>query len=709
MAKPYKQLYLYPDSDLRREGSSSTEQGESPKQEDDTSARLLDGIAEVIETMADPNRDSSKEVDGKADTHKDTSNQTAVFAIYGGWGTGKTTFMWDLYAKLKEGGKVVPIWFNLWEHDKDEQPIVAMLNLASERLPSSWTPEEKKSFKSWLKVTAMGIYDMAAHAASAVTGGMASFPTVSNIHDYHEMVQEEKWLNMEDQTKKKQAFEEVVKTLRMKAGNKRIVFFIDDLDRCTPGVAVDLLEKIRLYLTMKDCMFVIGADDTPIRRAIGDAYMTDSDREYAKIEAHNPKNTDDEDESDQSDQPLEAEDKAGPPDQPNQPLKVEDRVDQEIWNRKEKIGRGYLEKMVQHAFYLPVLGKEDAEKFLENILKENKLPLDKNALTVLSAGIASVDASRREIIRVGNAFTLNYYLSQPKIGTSYLPSITALVTILQVLHPETYEKLRLKENRELKLQDLRKQSMSGKNVWLSKVGGLRAMFDALKEVPNAMDTVVSDYVELSPSESPSSSEPVNSVLKRRRWAQDKAAQSYDDQLFPTDMMVKKDTPDDSYSLDLAREDLRRMGKDAVKKTTLIGQYLWRVLHFDGSKFILITEHVIGLHCFSNEDKDGGWKPWTQKAVTHGMSEKDAEAICKGLRLIEATEAEKYFDSDTDRIGYGTYDTERTVGLWWWTQTDSGIFYKNHAVYKDGEIVGGARWWASDDGGIRPVLELDLQD
>jgi len=675
MTEPYTKLHLYPDSDLRREGLPSQTPEESLNQDKDTSARLLDGIAEVIETMADSQTTFLKAT-GRKSTAAEAFNQTAVFAIYGGWGTGKTTFMWDLFAKLnKRGkGKVYPVWFNLWEHDKDVQPLVAMLNLAASDPRMPWRIRENKRFITLLKMAAMGIYDMTTHAASAVTSGAFVPPIASQIKGYHDMVKQETWLAMEDQTKRKQAFEKVVETLRNKAG-KPLLFFIDDLDRCTPRTAVELLEKIRLNLTLPGCIFVIGADDTTIRRTIGDAYITDSDREYAKIAAHDAQSTDDE---------------------------------QAIWKRKEKIGKGYLEKMVQHAFYLPVLGQEESRSFLEDILKDNNLPPDENAITVLSIGFTNVDASRREIIRVGNAYTLNYYLSQPKID-DYQPSITALITVLQVLHPEVYEELRRNENRGRILNQFFSPVTPNTDKWIDDVPGLLDMIKVVGDVSEAKAKDLDRYLELSSSAAPSSSETADSGLRQNRWTQGSGSR-----LFPTDLEVRYEIRRGGFPLIRAQEYLREKGADAVGEVVWIGQYLWRVLHhFEELKFLLITDHVIGLHCVDNVNGDDHWKQWTETAVAKGMTPEDNKALTKRLRLIKVTEAKNYFSSQSDRIGYSTDDKEHIVRLWWWTQPESKTVYmqnvRSNAVHKDGGIIEVPDYWASDDGGIRPVLELDLSE
>jgi hypothetical protein len=53
---------------------------------------------------------------------------------------------------------------------------------------------------------------------------------------------------------------EILRRIRLKDGRKRVCVFVDDLDRCMPDVAVDLLDAIRVFLGEADCVFIVAAD-----------------------------------------------------------------------------------------------------------------------------------------------------------------------------------------------------------------------------------------------------------------------------------------------------------------------------------------------------------------------------------------------------------------------------------------------------------------
>ena len=54
--------------------------------------------------------------------------------------------------------------------------------------------------------------------------------------------------------------------------NERLVVFIDDLDRCMPDVALQVLEALKLYLSIERLMFVVGVDKTVVDQLVVERY-----------------------------------------------------------------------------------------------------------------------------------------------------------------------------------------------------------------------------------------------------------------------------------------------------------------------------------------------------------------------------------------------------------------------------------------------------
>ena len=60
--------------------------------------------------------------------------------------------------------------------------------------------------------------------------------------------------------------------LNAQSGNKRIIFFIDDLDRLSPEKAVELLEVLKNFLDCKNCVFILAIDSDVVWRGVAAKY-----------------------------------------------------------------------------------------------------------------------------------------------------------------------------------------------------------------------------------------------------------------------------------------------------------------------------------------------------------------------------------------------------------------------------------------------------
>ncbi len=69
-------------------------------------------------------------------------------------------------------------------------------------------------------------------------------------------------------------------------GPNRLVVFVDDLDRCLPEKAIQVLEAIKLFLDVRDCVFILGIDQDVISRGIEMKYKDVRDRQDADGKPH---------------------------------------------------------------------------------------------------------------------------------------------------------------------------------------------------------------------------------------------------------------------------------------------------------------------------------------------------------------------------------------------------------------------------------------
>ena len=199
-----------------------------------------------------------------------TAETPLVIAIYGAWGAGKTSLMMQLRRQLDPGhdGPAAgeqharTVWFDPWMHQFDDSPALALLHAAVDQLDLSMAARRNV-------VTALSKLAIA-------LGEDIQLPfigvRIGKLLKIREELAQDDFNRREQRARLRQHFHDVLAATG--AADKRVVFFIDDLDRCQPAVALSLLEALKLYLDLRGCVYVLGVDREPLEAAVGAQYAT---------------------------------------------------------------------------------------------------------------------------------------------------------------------------------------------------------------------------------------------------------------------------------------------------------------------------------------------------------------------------------------------------------------------------------------------------
>ncbi|GLZ40505.1 ribosomal protein L7/L12 [Actinokineospora sp. NBRC 105648] len=190
-----------------------------------------------------------------------------VVGVYGSWGSGKTTLMRLIGRHLDNtrGANCHTIWFDAWQHQFDENPAIALLHTMVETLGMG---EEGRK----LLTAIAGAFSNAALRAMTLVDAATDFKK------FEEKFEEERFQVRDKQVRLRQRFEALLaKATRAPDGSTaRLVFFIDDLDRCLPENILKTLEALKLFLNMPNCVYVLGVDREALENTIRTKY-TDRD------------------------------------------------------------------------------------------------------------------------------------------------------------------------------------------------------------------------------------------------------------------------------------------------------------------------------------------------------------------------------------------------------------------------------------------------
>lgn len=184
------------------------------------------------------------------------TNTPITIALQGEWGSGKTSLMNQLRYELcdKEGAPYFPVWVNTWQYSLMKTPpqaIISILegciNQIGEINPDhKWNESKKKIGGIFKKMASVG-----AKVAASTVG--VDGDVVDELFGGESA--ESDILQLKNEIAK--LIEEALKMNPSKIG---FTFYIDDLDRIDPPVAVEILELMKNIFDLDKCVFILAID-----------------------------------------------------------------------------------------------------------------------------------------------------------------------------------------------------------------------------------------------------------------------------------------------------------------------------------------------------------------------------------------------------------------------------------------------------------------
>jgi len=224
--------------------------------------------------------------------HPKTQTPLSI-GIYGTWGSGKSTAMhWledrlDLWTtdaienKKEDRVKVYSTWFYPWKYDKKEDVwrglIAEVLLACMKQVEDTGSGTCAKLAKDCGKFLGKSFVHL---LSSAKLGDMAKI-----VDEAAEFLNPSKAYLNAFETVLENAVRDTLGNKEGEAPQRRLVVFIDDLDRCLPDVALQVLEALKLYLNIPDLVFVLGVDHDVINELVVGHYeklglSPDKSRQY---------------------------------------------------------------------------------------------------------------------------------------------------------------------------------------------------------------------------------------------------------------------------------------------------------------------------------------------------------------------------------------------------------------------------------------------
>lgn len=275
-----------------------------------------------------------------------------TIGLFGDWGSGKTSVMKMLSEELEKenGSNIACLYLNGWlfegYDDAKSALISSILMQLSEHEKYGPKIQEKVGslLKSvnWMRLAGMGFKNVALPVIAAyLSGGATAIPSILKLGkgmlgikagdsentssdgiNYEELINsDESDSSPTDIRTFRERFSEMLKNSDIDI----LVVLIDDLDRCSPDRIIENLEAIKLFLSVENTSFVIGADRRIVKQAIRIRYE-------------------------------------------------EKNIEKE--SKEDRLIEDYLEKLVQIPYHLPRLSPSEIESYMTLLFCEKDLDED---------------------------------------------------------------------------------------------------------------------------------------------------------------------------------------------------------------------------------------------------------------------------------------------------------------------------------------------
>jgi len=231
---------------------------------------------------------------------------TFVLNINAGWGHGKTFLLTNWAENLREQGFPV-VFFDAWRNDYSKDPLIGFISELHEAL-QPWldqVPKAKRIMKTVMKharniasplagvlggkiaaelvADAIDSFDDAFVSDEAGSDGKRAKPDTKDISGAASKFIEEKFKEHQSIKKAIQEFRKDLGELVVALGEKTetihlpVYVFIDELDRCRPTYAIELLEHIKHLFGVKGVYFVVATNRQQLSHAIKAVYGSSFD------------------------------------------------------------------------------------------------------------------------------------------------------------------------------------------------------------------------------------------------------------------------------------------------------------------------------------------------------------------------------------------------------------------------------------------------
>jgi hypothetical protein len=375
-----------------------------------------------------------------------------ALGIYGPWGSGKTTLMQAIRDRLDgRPDSVLTVWFTAWRYEKEPHLLIPLVDVLREALDERARDDADGHTSAWSSAAAaVGRAGRALLAGLKLSAGVSGFQAEIDFGEVTGAMRE----GGRDASGPLSAYHSGFVMLRTAIeglsanGTRRVVIFVDDLDRCLAPNALQVLESMKLFFDVQGCVFVVGLDPGMAEKAVAARYGADG----------------------------------------------------ETGTSLDTIGRRYLQKIFQLVFALPVIGPARLGDCLGVIAEgsgwtdQQRADFYDNVCPLLRAAQPDRPVYLRPLKALVNSYVLQVKVLAARLGDALEPSVVCGLLAMSY-HPDwqqLYDQLGLDPPQfQLAMRNLVEGDGDPAEVWLSgtKFALPAGLYDFLREPASLILTV----------------------------------------------------------------------------------------------------------------------------------------------------------------------------------------------------------------------------
>jgi KAP family P-loop domain/Sulfatase-modifying factor enzyme 1 len=346
------------------------------------------------------------------------ASSSFTIGIFGDWGTGKTSMLRQIQAKLEEDREGPPliVWFNPWQFSSKDNILASLFISVADAIERQIDADKGFLDKGSAKVKgfASRLKDVA--TAFIARGELeVSVPFVASIkysgasaHDALKKSDASTTPMAELKDTYSSLYFDVLSAISASADglSRKIVVLIDDLDRCDQENIVTLFDGMKVFFDIPNFVFVVGAARDVVRAALR--------RKVTALGAH------------------------------------EEVVDE----------LSYLDKIIQFGYVIP---PPDARLLKESIVEPvlNKYKIDASYSNLI---LDIMETNPRTLKRMLNHFIFTHFVLQKRLGETTVAELVLKAAIISYKYPRFFSAIQRHANTLVEFEKRVKESQAGLSI-----------------------------------------------------------------------------------------------------------------------------------------------------------------------------------------------------------------------------------------------------